>query len=189
MAFFHLSCFRKINSLYKMRIRKLHIIILLKCITACQILSAQQVMTARISTEILPPIRLEENQRLRFGAFALVDQQGSISLTANNERVATGRIQLIESQYNAGKFTIFSKPGSIVTLSLPKQCIRLSIENGRYCFLLNNFTANIPECGVFACNQNGITEVQVGATLNTVDPGSLDMGLSSNTYEVVFMYN
>ncbi len=169
--------------------RKLYHFFLLAFIFVCQNLSAQQVQTARISTEILPPNRLEENQRLRFGTFAMGGQDGSISLTVNNERVATGRIQLIDSQHNVGKFTFFSRPGSLITLTLPQQCVRLSADNSKYCITLNKFTANIPECGVFTSNENGITEVNVGATLNAITTGNTNTGFTNNTYEVVFLYN
>lgn len=161
----------------------------LSIVLTMQLVSAQETSIARITTEIVPPIIVEEIKRMRFGTFAIDSNEGSIILSAHNERIATGSIKLIESQYNAGKFTVFSTPGSLVTLSLPKTSLSFVLDNGRFCFTLDNFNACIPESGMFICQKNGKTEVNVGATLHSVPPSKGFTGTNRNTYEVVFLYN
>jgi len=162
---------------------------LLFFILSFQAALSQQIVTARISTEIVPPIMVVENLRMRFGAFSVNDNQSSVTLSTSNERIALGNIKLFDSQFNAGKFTIFSTPGSLVTLTLPKKCIRFSLENGRYCFALNSFKSNIPDSGILICPLSGKTEVNIGATLHSVAKSDGNSGMNRGTYDVVFTYN
>ena len=143
----------------------------------------------RISTEIIPPIIVEEKKQLGFGSFMIDESGGSIILSTENERVADGNIRLVDSPYSAGKFTVIGSPGSLITISMPAKSIHFSVEGNNQLIILDNFTTNIPDCGIQTCQQNGIVEVNIGATLHVEQSSEIKTISDRKTYEIVFMYN
>lgn len=156
----------------------------------CLVLS-QNKISGNIRTEITPPIIVEEKEKLGFGTFTVNDRGGIIRLSAESERIADGDIRLLDSPYSAGKFSIISSPGSLITIIIPRNTLTLPIAENTKRIILNNFTTNLPDCGVLTCRQNGILEVNIGATLHVEKVTEIKKSSNENkrSYEIVFLYN
>lgn len=150
---------------------------------------AQVEITARLSSEIVPPIVIEEKQQMQFGTFALGTKASAITISTENKRIADGNVKLFEGTYNAAKFSVLTTPGRLLTVALPQNNIHLTLRNPNVTLSLGEFTANIPDSGMFICNEDGTTEVKLGATLRIIESNNQRPHLANAKYDVVFLYN
>ncbi|WP_321438014.1 DUF4402 domain-containing protein [uncultured Bacteroides sp.] len=152
-------------------------------------LFAQVGVTGRIKTEIVAPLIVVETEQMGFGKFTSDMGGGTIQLSPQGERTATGSIRLVEGAFGAGKFLITGSLGTLVTLTLPQSPVELRLENGSYTLTVDHFTSDVPIGGKTISKSNGRTEMNVGATLYVGNWSSSPAGFYTGTYEAVFMYN
>ena len=150
---------------------------------------AQSSVTGKMEAEVAIPVSAVETELLNFGKIIPETGGGTIRITSNNERTATGSVKFQDDVYNAGKFVISAVPNSLVSITLPQIAQKLSLTNGNAEIAVDGFESDIPVGGQIVRQSDGKVEVSIGATLHIGNGATNPAGYYSGTYEIVFMYN
>lgn len=150
---------------------------------------AQTNVLGKMEVEIAVPVTAVETELLNFGKIIPEASGGSVVISPNGERTASGSILLMDDTYSAGRFTVAGVPSSLVSIILPQTPQRLTLTNGNSEITVDAFTSDVPVGGQVVRQSDGKTEISIGATLLIGNGLSNPAGYYSGTYEVVFMYN
>ncbi len=150
---------------------------------------AQTNVLGKMEVEIAVPVTAVETELLNFGKIIPEASGGSVVISPNGERTASGSILLMDETYSAGRFTVAGVPSSLVSIILPQTPQRLILSNGNSEITVDAFTSDVPVGGQVVRQLDGKTEISIGATLLIGNGLSNPAGYYTGTYEVVFMYN
>lgn len=142
-----------------------------------------------MEVELAVPVTAVETELLNFGKILPEASGGTVLITPNGERTASGGIVLMDETYSAGRFTIAGVPNSLVSILLPQTAQKLNLANGNSEVSVDGFTSNVPVGGQVIRNSDGKAEIGIGATLYIGNGLNNPAGYYTGTYEVVFMYN
>jgi hypothetical protein len=158
-------------------------------LTLSLIAMAQSSVIGRMEVEVAVPVTAVETVLLNFGMVIPETSGGTVVITPNGDRSATGSVTLMDDTYSAGSFTVSGVPNSLVSIVLPQTPQRLLLSNGNSEIAVDDFTSDVPPGGQIVRQSDGKAEVSIGATLYIGNGLSNPAGYYSGTYEVVFMYN
>lgn len=163
--------------------------LLLMVISGTSLSLAQTTTSGTITTEVVSLLTAEETAVLSFGKVSPDAGGGSVQLTPQGERVASGNILLVNSDYSIGKFTLRGAQNSLVSILLPDAPRPLYNASGKQEIQVGEWMTNVPEGGLIMETENGQSEINIGATLTIGNWSSSPRGFYSGTYQVIFMYN
>ena len=150
---------------------------------------AQTNVLGKMEVEVAVPVTAVETELLNFGKIIPEASGGSVQISPNGERTASGSIMLMDETFSAGSFTVAGVPNSLVSIMLPQSPQRLTLTNGNSEITVDAFTSNVPVGGQMIRQADGKTEINIGATLLIGNGLSNPAGYYTGTYELVFMYN
>jgi len=149
----------------------------------------QTSVIGKMEVEVAVPVTAVETELLNFGKIVPETSGGTVQISPDGERTATGSITLMDDTYSAGRFTVAGMPNSLVSIVLPQTPQMLTLSNGNSEITVNDFISDVPVGGQIVRQSDGKAEVSIGATLYISNGLSNPAGYYSGTYEVVFMYN
>lgn len=152
-------------------------------------LVAQTNVTGNIRTEIVTPTTVEETEQLNFGKVVSQTSGGTVQISPENNRVASGNVILTNDVYNAGSFILTDSPNTLVTMVLPQSPQKLHSNKGSGELTVDQFTSNIPSEGKMTNSSDGKLRISIGATLYVGNWSTNPTGIYTGTYEIVFPYN
>ncbi len=152
-------------------------------------LQAQSGVLGKMEVEIAVPVTAVETELLNFGRIVPEPSGGSVRITPEGERTATGGITLMNDAYSAGRFVVAGMPNSLVSIMLPQTPQRLLLSSGVSEISVEEFTSDVPVGGQVVRQSDGKAEISIGATLLIANGLTNPAGYYTGTYEVVFMYN
>lgn len=152
-------------------------------------LNAQTSIIGRIEAEIAIPVTAVETNLLNFGKLVSDAAGGTIQITPQGERTASGSIILMDEIFSAGKFILSGVPSSLVSIVLPQTPQKLYLTNGNHEITVDKFVSDVPAGGQIVRQSDGKAEVSIGATLYIENGLSNPAGFYTGTYEAVFTYN
>lgn len=130
-------------------------------------------------------IAIENTQALAFGSF-VADSGGSVTVSANGNRGATGGVMLIpSSQGTAAQFTVSGDSDATYTIQLPGNDFVTLIGPGIDMFI-NDFTST-PSGAGGQLGAGGSQTVSVGGTLNVA--GGQAPGSYTGAFSIIVNYN
>lgn len=150
---------------------------------------AQTSVLGKMEVELAVPVTATETELLNFGKIVAEAGGGSVVISPNGERTASGSLLLMDEIYSAGRFTVAGVPNSLVSVLLPQTPQRLTLSNGSSEIYVDAFISDIPVGGQVIRQADGKAEISIGATLLIGNGLSNPAGYYTGTYEVVFMYN
>lgn len=133
------------------------------------------------SVTIAEKLGISAKQDINFGAMMSPSADGTVTLSYNGQRSATGGIYLMNNaDVSQGIFTIDGTAGRTVYVSLPSEAF---IYSGGNALSVNNFTAST---GTQFTLASDMADIHIGATLNV--PANAPEGDYSGTYTVTVSY-
>lgn len=133
------------------------------------------------SVTIAEKLGISAKQDINFGAMMSPSSDGTVTLSYNGQRSATGGIYLMNNaDVSQGIFTIDGTAGRTVYVSLPSEVF---IYSGGNALSVNNFTASM---GTQFTLASDMADMHIGATLNV--PANAPEGDYSGTYTVTVSY-
>ena len=147
------------------------------------------VFTPFLNAQELPPrpMKVTTFQNLSFGAFINGSSGGTITITPEGSRMATGDIYLVNmgQLYYPAIFEVEALPGNIVHIILPVYAT-LTGPGGKITQLeINTSLPNTPF--INSINPPNKTQVRIGGTLIVGNPLSNPAGNYYGTFTVTFM--
>lgn len=134
-----------------------------------------------VSVTIAEKLGISAKQDINFGAMMSPSSDGTVTLSYNGQRSATGGIYLMNNaDVSQGIFTIDGTAGRTVYVSLPSEVF---IYSGGNSLSVNNFTAST---GTQFTLASDMADMHIGATLNV--PANAPEGDYSGTYTVTVSY-
>lgn len=134
-----------------------------------------------VSVTIAEKLGISTKQDINFGAMMSPSSDGTVTLSYNGQRSATGGIYLMNNaDVSQGIFTIDGTAGRTVYVSLPSEVF---IYSGGNALSVNNFTAST---GTQFTLASDMADMHIGATLNV--PANAPEGDYSGTYTVTVSY-
>lgn len=143
----------------------------------------------KMEVEIALPVAASETELLNFGKVLPETGGGTVRVSAQGERVATGNITLVDDVYSSGRFIVSGMPNSLVSVILPQTPQKMVLANSNSEITVDEFVSDIPLGGQLIRQADGKTEVSIGATLYLSNSLSNPAGYYSGTYEIIFLYN
>lgn len=133
------------------------------------------------SVTIAEKLGISAKQDINFGAMMSPSADGTVTLSYNGQRSATGGIYLMNNaDVSQGIFTIDGTAGRTVYVSLPSEAF---IYSGGNALSVNNFTAST---GTQFTLASDMADMHIGATLNV--PANAPEGDYSGTYTITVSY-
>jgi hypothetical protein len=139
-------------------------------------------VTGTAYTEIVSIASANETVQLKFGRFYPEAGGGSITLSPEGIRMASGNVKLLDGNYSQGVFTITGSENNSLSILLPSTPLLLYHNNSINTIYLDRWTYSIPK------TTSGDLYVNIGATLNFGPLESNPPGLYTGTYQVIFSY-
>lgn len=152
-------------------------------------LVAQTSVTGNIRTEIVNPITIEETEQLNFGKIVSRTAGGTVQVSPENNRVASGNVSLTSDPYNAGSFVLTGSPNMLINMVLPQNARKLRSNKSAGELTVDQFISNIPIEGQMTGSSDGKLKINIGATLYIGNWISNPSGSYSGIYEIIFPYN
>jgi hypothetical protein len=144
---------------------------------------SQVTVTGTVYTEIVSLTTAKETMQLNFGRFSPETGNGSITISPEGIRLASGSVQLLEGPFSQGIFTISGSETVSLSILLPTTRQLLRHFNSLNTLYLDKWTFNIP------ITERGDKIVNVGATLHFGPVESNPAGFYSGTYQIILLYN
>jgi hypothetical protein len=144
---------------------------------------SQVSVTGTAYTEIVPLATAKETVQLNFGRFSPDAGGGSITISYDGIRVATGLVTLLDGPFSQGTFAVSGSENNSLSVILPVTLQLLYHNKSINTVYLDKWTFNIPE------TTTGSRLVYIGATLNFRSLEINPAGFYSGTYQVIFFYN
>ncbi len=147
------------------------------------------VLTQALDAQELPPrpMQVTTFQNLSFGAFINGSSGGTVTITPEGSRMATGDIYLANmgQLYYPAIFEVEALPGNIVHILLPVYTV-LTGPGGKIAQLeINSSFPNSPF--INSINPPNKTQVRIGGTLTVDNPLSSPAGNYYGTFSVTFI--
>lgn len=158
-------------------------------LTSMTAMHAQSTVLGKMEVELAVPVTAVETELLNFGRIVPEAAGGTVRITPQGERTATGSITLMDDHYSPGRFTIAGMPNSLVSIVLPQTPQRLVLSNGLSEVTVDDFTSSVPVGGQVVRQSDGKAEISIGATLYIANGLNSPAGYYTGTYKVVFLYN
>lgn len=175
-----------------MRLKRFYKGLLLSAIalTLVNLGTAQSVLEATVTAEVVDILNVAEINSLNFGRFAPEEEGGEITITPEGVRTSKGTVVLSSGEFNAATFRIHGTPDAVVSVLLPQSSIPLINPVTGKEMLIESWTASdlVSESKSVVLG-NGALTLNVGATLIVGTIGENPSGHYSGRYEVVFTYN
>ncbi|MEG9326716.1 DUF4402 domain-containing protein [Salinimicrobium catena] len=144
--------------------RSLHLLILI-LVSSAAFGQTQATATFTASVTIIEPIGITNTAEMNFAALD-AKSGGSVILTPDNDRLASGGVELADgTNVSAASFRVTGQQGFSFAISLPQGEYHLT--NGSQNIILKDFTTNLDGSGNFS---GGTAEFRVGATVE-IEPG------------------
>ncbi|MCP4433282.1 MAG: DUF4402 domain-containing protein [Gammaproteobacteria bacterium] len=142
------------------------------------------VSTATITANIIKPVSLNTQSGLEFADVSSNKSAGTITLSPNGSRVATGGAD-IKSAESGGPatFKVQGEPNAVYTIKLPESAVLSNPSGGT--MVINKFTSLPATAGKI--DANGEQILSVGATLNV--GSNQNYGSYAGTMVVTIQYN
>jgi hypothetical protein len=150
---------------------------------------AQASVTAQVFAEVIPALTANEVSQLNFGRFSPETQGGSVLVTPEGSRTASGTVELSGGTHNAASFYITGEGGATFSIILPTIPAMLTNTSSSKTMTVSNWVSIPPQGSGTGLLSGGSQEVKVGATLFV---GSMDqnpVGIYTGTYAITFGYN
>ena len=123
-------------------------------------------------------------QDIHFGAFALTGNSGTITVSSDGLRTATGEILLLGSDYNAGLFRVEAPVGTNLNLDIGLSFILTGNNGGQ---LSGEMKETFP---LFPFNTlASYHDFSFGATLIVGSSGETPSGTYNGSFEIVVNYD
>jgi len=158
-------------------------LLLLTTIITSLPVSGQISISGTAVTEIVPLVTVKEITQLNIGKFSSGENGGTITLTPNGTRTASGSVILIDSPYSQGSFSLSGFEPAGLSILLPSVAIPMIHNNSLSRVYLDNWTYEIP-----SIKGNDVV-INVGATLKVVSSERNPAGLYTGSYQVIFLFN
>ena len=130
------------------------------------------------------PLEIEETQGMNFGTFLSPNSNASITLSPAGSYTTSGGITFIDSNLNAGEFTITGIGSRQVSITLPSST---TLTNGTQTMNVDSFSSNPSNSFTLSGTGTGKTQtVKTGATLHI--NAHQRAGNYTGTYPVIVSY-
>lgn len=150
-------------------------------VSASTYMCAPNDVQLNFSVTIVEKLGISSKQDINFGTMMSPSNDGTVTLSYNGQRSATGGIYLMNNtDVSQGIFAIDGTAGRTVYVSLPGE---VSIYSGQNTLTVNNFTASTGTQFILAAET---TDMSIGATLNV--PANAPEGEYGGTYTVTVSY-
>jgi hypothetical protein len=143
----------------------------------------QATVTATAYTEIVPLATVKETVQLNTGRFSVFADGGSITITPEGTRLASGSVILLDGPFSQAGFTITGSDNNSLSVLLPTAPQLLFHTNSVSTIYLDKWTCSVPKV------RNGYVIVNVGATLNFKSIEANPAGIYTGRYQIIFFYN
>ena len=152
-------------------------------------LQAQSSVTAQVFAEVIPALTATELAELNFGKFSPETQGGSVLVTPDGVRSASGSVELSGGSHNPASFFITGEGGATYSIILPTQPAVLTNASNTKTMVVSNWIS-FPSAGIGnGLLAQGSQEVKVGATLHVGSMAENPVGVYTGTYSITFSYN
>lgn len=148
----------------------------------------QTSITASVGVSIVVPVSAKAKEQLTFGLLASNAGNGTLKISPDNIRLATGNIVTLDNRFNAAKFIFSGEPNNLVSLMMPGISKKQLLNNKGFEAGCISFSSDFLSGGQ-TINSNGKIEINIGATLELRKCPETLFGISTVIYEVVFVYN
>jgi len=146
-------------------------------------------VTSQVFAEVIPALTATETSQLNFGRFSPETQGGSILVTPDGTRTATGTVELSGGTHNPASFYVTGEGGATFSIILPAGPAILTNAGLSKTMQVSNWVSNpMPGIGAGLLTK-GSQEIKIGATLVVGPLEDNPVGLYSGTYAITFGYN
>lgn len=152
-------------------------------------LPAQVTVVGHITAEVVSTLAAEETCQLSFGQFSSGPTGGSIILTAQGTRTATGSVNILNGMNNPGSFLVTGEPDASISMQLPSETATLtnSVNEGK--MTVTNWVTDNSKQNSLLIPKNGSQQVNIGATLFIGGAQETPAGIYKGTFNITFNYN
>lgn len=152
-------------------------------------LNAQSSVTAHATAEVIMALSATETAQLNFGRFSPEISGGEVKLSPEGVRTATGTVALSGGTYNAAIFVLTGQNNASVSIVIPTAPALLSNSETGKTMQVTDWES-YPVAGTNAAVlNNGLLNLNVGATLKVGTRNDNPVGIYSGTYSITFSYN
>lgn len=130
------------------------------------------------------PVTITVFQNINFGAFAVSGSGGTITVSSEGERSATGGVVLIGSDYHAGLFRVEAPTGSYLNLASGVPATLNGSCGGQMNVELNDTYPAFPFNSIAPFH-----DFQFGATLTVGPAGETPPGAYNGSFEIIINYD
>ena len=148
---------------------------------------AQVTASATASATILTPIAISKTVDMNFGNLAVNATAGTIVLTPESARTATGGVTFLPTNagtITAASFTVTGLADATYSITLPATAT--TISNGGNDMTVDTWTSNPTPTGTLT---GGSQVLNVGATLNVPASSAAGVYTSATPFDITVNYN
>ena len=153
------------------------------------VMQAQVSVIARVYAEVIEVVSVKKGYQVSFGRFSPEIEGGTITITPDGMRTASGSVILAPGRYGPGRILVSGTPAVEFTIMLPNEAVTVThLETGRtmsvvgwvYNPQLGNGAETLPD---------GSQEMSIGATIYVGTIVDNPAGIYTGTYMVTLAYN
>ncbi len=100
---------------------------------------------AQTSAQILETLNLGVSSDFNFGSFTSSGADGTVLITTDGTRSATGGVSLVSGNASPAKFTVTGSSGEQLSVTGPSADVELTKEGGGSSLILTNIVISAPE--------------------------------------------
>ncbi|MBO9682123.1 MAG: DUF4402 domain-containing protein [Flavisolibacter sp.] len=148
---------------------------------------AQSSATATASATIVTPISISKTVDLEFGNVAVSPLPGTVILSPDGDRTATGGVTLpaVGGTVSAASFSVFGEGAYTYSISLP-EIVTLTRQDGSETMTVDEFISDPSGTGTL---MDGAQVLNVGATLHVSGSQVSGTYVSNTPFAVTVNYN
>ena len=143
----------------------------------------QVTVTCTAYAEIVAMVTAKETVQLNFGRFSPGIGDGSITISPEGARLASGSATLIDGPFSQGAITVTGSENGSISVLLPTTQQLLHHFNSDNTIYLDKWTYSIPKTSITG------NIVNIGATLHFGPVESNPVGNYSGTFQIILFYN
>jgi Domain of unknown function (DUF4402) len=150
---------------------------------------SQITITAQVFAEVIPALTATETSQLNFGRFSPETQGGTVMVTPDGARTATGTVELSGGTHNPASFYVTGEGSATFSIILPAGPAILTNTGSSKTMQVSNWVSNPPQGIGAGLLTRGSQEIKIGASLIVGPLEANPVGLYSGTYAITFGYN